>query len=111
MEALPDKQGICAILCDREALRFPRKYNQISNINMHVRCVTCSSFQSELCTQLRVQNMVVNTLRRKITLLVTLRGEITRFDCLFEIIAEHDENFNELRESDKTCLLRFLNLL
>ena len=75
---------------------------------MHVRCMTCNSFQSELCKQFQI--MVAHTLRKKITLLVTLRGEITRFDCLFEIIAEHDEDFNELRESVKTCFLSVLNL-
>lgn len=78
MGALPDKQGICALLCDHEALKFPYKYNWISN-DMHVRCVIyLQQFQSKS----RVQNRVVNALSRKITLLVNLKWEITRFDCL-----------------------------
>jgi hypothetical protein len=42
-----------------------------------------------------VYNRVVNTLSRRVALVVTLRGAIIRFNCVKELY-EHDDDFSEL---------------
>ena len=80
---------------NHKVLRFLHNQRRISN-DMYARQVTyLQRFPIIIAYKTRIHNKVVDALSRRATLLITLKCDIIRFDCLKKLY-EYDEDFNEV---------------